>query len=157
MAYYKPQSPLEMNGNHIYPITTHDQVIMADGSRWDGKSLSNGGAVSGAIEAPSFIENGVSLEAKYAQVSTYSATLPAAGWSATTPYTQTVLAQGVLSTDNPFVDVDLSSATDSDAGLAITEAWSFIGRVTANDGTITAYCYSEKPEVDLNLILTVMR
>ena len=157
MAYYKPQSPLEMNGNHIYPITTHDQIIMADGNRWDGKSLSNGGSVNGAIEAPSFIENGVSLEAKYAQVSVHSAKLSAAGWSATAPYTQTVLANGILATDNPFVDVDASSATDSDAGIAITEAWSFIGRVTANDGTITAYCYSEKPTVDLSLILTVMR
>lgn len=157
MAYYKPQSPLEMNGNHIYPITTHDQIIMADGNRWDGKSLSNGGSVSGAIEATAFIENGVSLETKYTQVSTYHATLPAYGWSDSVPYTQTVSVQGILATDNPFVDVDVSSALDSDSGLAITEAWSFIGRITANEGTITAYCYLEKPAVNLDLILTVMR
>ena len=37
MAYYKPQSPLIMNGNGIYPLTTYDQIILANGDRWDGK------------------------------------------------------------------------------------------------------------------------
>ena len=33
MLNYKPQSPLIMNGNGIYPLTTVDQVMMNDGSR----------------------------------------------------------------------------------------------------------------------------
>ena len=35
--FYKPQSPLELDGNYIYPLTYHDQVILPDGARWDGK------------------------------------------------------------------------------------------------------------------------
>jgi hypothetical protein len=34
----KPQSPLTFKGIPFYPITTYDQIIMKDGSRWDGTS-----------------------------------------------------------------------------------------------------------------------
>lgn len=33
MAYLKPQSPLKNGEDHIYPLTTIDQIIMDDGSR----------------------------------------------------------------------------------------------------------------------------
>lgn len=38
MAYIKPQSPLTHGENFIYPITTHDQIVLPDGNRWDGVS-----------------------------------------------------------------------------------------------------------------------
>lgn len=38
MAYLKPQSPITNGEDHIYPLTTYDQVIMPDGSRWNGSS-----------------------------------------------------------------------------------------------------------------------
>lgn len=37
MSNYKPQSPLMVNGNGIFPLTTYDQIILANGDRWDGK------------------------------------------------------------------------------------------------------------------------
>lgn len=36
MLYLKPQSPIKNKENYIYPLTTYDQVILADGSRWTG-------------------------------------------------------------------------------------------------------------------------
>ena len=36
--YLKPQSPLEIEGKYIYPITYYDQIVMPDGKRWDGKT-----------------------------------------------------------------------------------------------------------------------
>ena len=33
MAYLKPQSPLKQGENHIYPLTTADQVITDSGER----------------------------------------------------------------------------------------------------------------------------
>lgn len=39
MAIYKPQSPIEKGEHYIYPLTTHDQVILPDGSRWSGSNL----------------------------------------------------------------------------------------------------------------------
>ena len=36
----KLQSPLiDKNGNQVYPLTTYDQVILPDNSRWDGSLL----------------------------------------------------------------------------------------------------------------------
>ena len=94
---------------------------------------------------------------KAATTARYSATLTAAGWSASAPYTQTASAAGVLSTDDPFVDVDMSGASGSAQGTALTEAWGFVGRVTAGNGQITAYCYEDKPAVNLPVILKVVR
>lgn len=51
----------------------------------------------------------------------------------------------------------MSGATTGDTGTALTEAWNLVGRVTANAGSITAYCYEEKPTVDISLILKVVR
>lgn len=36
MAYLKPQSPIKFNEDHIYPLTTVDQIIMDDGNRLSG-------------------------------------------------------------------------------------------------------------------------
>ena len=94
---------------------------------------------------------------KAATTARYSATLTAAGWSASAPYTQTASAAGVLSTDDPFVDVDMSGASGSAQGTALTEAWGFVGRVTAGNGQITAYCYEDKPAGNLPVILKVVR
>lgn len=36
----KLQSPLiDKNGNQVYPLTTYDQIILPDNSRWDGSLL----------------------------------------------------------------------------------------------------------------------
>ena len=97
------------------------------------------------------------LSAEAARTARYSATLTASGWSASAPYTQTAPAAGVLATDDPFVDVDMSGASGSAQGAALTEAWGFVGRVTAGNNQITAYCYEEKPAVNLPVILKVVR
>lgn len=87
----------------------------------------------------------------------FSAALTADGWSASAPYSQTVAVSGLLSTDDPFVDVSLSGASEPDAANALLEAWAFVGRVTAGDEALTAYCYEEKPTVEIPLILKVVR
>lgn len=89
-----------------------------------------------------------------AVVAGYNAVLPASGWSDSAPYTQTVAVEGILETDNPFVDVDMSSATDT---LATIESWNFINRITANNGSITAVAYEDVPTVDLSILLRVVK
>ena len=37
--YYKPQSPIQSGKDFIYPITTADQVILADGSRLEKNGI----------------------------------------------------------------------------------------------------------------------
>lgn len=91
-----------------------------------------------------------------ASTASYTATFTAAGWSASAPYTQTVNVAGMLATDDPFVDVSLSGASGTEATNRM-EAWTCVGRVTANAGSVTAYCYEEKPTVNLPVILKVVR
>lgn len=39
MSYIvKPQSPLMLGENGILPLTSYDQIIMPDGTRWTGES-----------------------------------------------------------------------------------------------------------------------
>lgn len=83
-----------------------------------------------------------------------TSTLPASGWSGSAPYTQTISVEGVLATDDPFVDVYLEGVSD---GTAILEAWMLVGRLSTADGSITAYCYEEVPTVDIPIILKVVR
>lgn len=90
-----------------------------------------------------------------AETAAYIGTLTATGWSSSAPYTQTITVNGILSTDNPFVDLDLSNVSD---GASVIEAWNLIGRVTASaDNTIMAYCYEEIPTVNIPIILKVVR
>lgn len=105
-------------------------------------------------------QSGVELAAEVAgKASTagYAATLLGAGWSAGVPHTQTVAVEGILATDNPFVDVDMSGATTGAAGTALSDAWTLVGRVEAGAGSITAYSYDDAPAVDIPLILKVVR
>lgn len=92
---------------------------------------------------------------KKAETSAYTGTLAASGWSDSAPYTQTITVSGILSTDNPFVDIDLSGISD---GTSIIESWNYVGRVTVtDDNTIVAYCYEEKPPINIPIILKVVR
>lgn len=105
-------------------------------------------------------QSGVELAAEVAgKASTagYTATLLGTGWSAGVPHTQTVAVEGILATDNPFVDVDMSGATTGAAGTALSDAWTLVGRVEAGAGSITAHCYDDAPAVDIPLILKVVR
>ena len=86
---------------------------------------------------------------------TYKTTLLVTNWSQYAPFEQVSQVVGLLSTDYPFVDVDLSEVEDAQG---IIEGWGLIGRVTVNsDDSIIAYCYGEKPVVDIPIVFKVVR
>lgn len=166
MAYFKPSSPIKFGEDHIYPLTIYDQIIMADGSRWNGKAATDSEELKNLIaQETDELENLITQETnelrtslnQKATTANYSATFTTNGWSLSAPYQQTVAVNGILVTDTPIVDVDMSSASTGDAGTALTEAWNCIGRVTANAGSVTAYCYEEKPTVNVPIVLKVVR
>lgn len=92
-----------------------------------------------------------------ASVSTYNITLLASGWSGNVapPYTQTVSVSGILSTDNVFAYVILSSSTST--ALNESGQWGFVSQMTTSNGSITAKCLEFKPNIDLNISLIVIR
>lgn len=89
-------------------------------------------------------------------VTRFKGTLAANGWSAEEPFTQSIETVGVLGSDEPFIDVDLSLAYTNDEISELLDAYSNItkGTSTANAVVFTA---SNVPEVDIPIKIKVVR
>lgn len=85
----------------------------------------------------------------------YIATLLSSGWSSSAPYTQTVSVSGILSTDTPIADVVLDVVTST--AMAQISAWMCVSNIETADGSITAKCFENKPEIDIPIQLKVVR
>lgn len=88
----------------------------------------------------------------------YTATLTSSGWQDTSgqaPYTQTVSVTGILATDTPIADVVLDQSTPT--ALTQIEAWMSVSKIETADGSITATCLEELPEIDIPIQLKVVR
>lgn len=132
--------------------------IVTDGEGGGVGSLEDLGVTATAAEL-NYVEGVTSniqeqLNSK-ATTASYKATLPASGWSASAPYTQTVNVAGILETDEPFYDVSMLDST-IDAPTLI-EAFGCIGTLASYDGYIVVQCYEEKPTVDIPIKLKVVR
>ncbi len=80
--------------------------------------------------------------------------LTAGNWSNTVPYTQTVSVEGITELLNPRIDIIVSD--DIETGKKEEAAFSCITKVITGDGVLTAYCYENKPDVDLNIMIEVI-
>ena len=81
--------------------------------------------------------------------------LPAANWSSSAPYTQTIQIDGILGTDRPHYGVVY--AADQDLRLAQKEAFAMIDDLDTADGSVTFTCFEDKPGVDLTIQMEVNR
>lgn len=88
------------------------------------------------------------------KVKTFTVTL-GTSWSGSGPYTQTATVSGLLASDNPIVDVVLSSATAT--AKAQRDAWALVDRITTAANSITAYAYDKKPTTAIPIQIKVMR
>lgn len=90
-------------------------------------------------------------------VKDYTATLLADGWSDTAPYTQSVSFGGTIqkADTEPILALDMSNAT-TDTAEDLQTAWSCVGRATAEGSTLTVYCYTDKPEIDIPVMMKVV-
>lgn len=87
---------------------------------------------------------------------TFLATIKAEEFVGTiAPYTQIIPVDGVLSTDNPIIGLVESDQYKS--AMEEKESWGCINRITCDDGSITAYCYEDRPRVDLTIQIKVIR
>ena len=90
-----------------------------------------------------------------AETATYHGTFTSSGWSSAAPFTQTITVSGIRSTDYPFVDIDLSNVSDA---AKVIEGWTKVGRCTVSSANkVIAYCYEEKPTVNIPIIFKVVR
>lgn len=76
-------------------------------------------------------------------------TLPASGWSAAAPYTQTVPLTGITAGDSPILVKRLPEGAKPDQAKAYNKAFGMIDDGDTGDGTVTFWCYNKKPTIDL--------
>lgn len=84
---------------------------------------------------------------------TVRVSLPASGWSAAVPYTQTVAVAGVTASDAPVVGISIAEGTAAPDVKLQNKAWSCVDRAVTGAGTVTFYCYNKKPAADFNVNL----
>lgn len=90
------------------------------------------------------------------KVVSFSATLPYASWTGTeAPYTKAVTVTGILATDTPTIDLDLSSTNYSDVAT-IQSSWANVYRAVTSADTITFYA-STVPTIDIPLGVKAVR
>lgn len=128
MAYLKPQSPLEKEGNYFYPLTTADQVILDDGSRLD-KKLGNNNEQFKVL---------ISTE-----------------WNgASAPYTQEITVPEIKEGDTPIADIVL--ADDYGTAAIQEKEWGKIFKIATADEKIVVYA-NALTEIELEVQMIVSR
>lgn len=77
--------------------------------------------------------------------------LPASGWSAAAPFTQTVSVTGVTAVDAPVIGISIADGAAAATVKAQNKAWGCVDRAVTGNGTITFYCYNKKPAADFTV------
>jgi len=67
---------------------------------------------------------------------TYNGTIGAGSWSGSGPFTKAITVTGILETDNPIIDLDLSTVAFADVAARQAE-WGKIYRGVTSTNTIT--------------------
>ena len=89
-----------------------------------------------------------------ATTATYTATLNTTWTGTAAPFTKAQTVTGILATDNPIIDVEMSGTYATDEARA--KAWGHIYRAVTTANTVTFYA-KEKPTVELPIQLKVVR
>ena len=79
-------------------------------------------------------------------------TVPAAGWSAAYPYSQSVSVSGITPEDAPTISCSLSAGSTAEQIKNQAKAFGCLYRAVSGDGNITFYAY-KKPAVDFQATL----
>ena len=85
----------------------------------------------------------------------YTATIGTSWSGSAAPYTQNITVSGILASDTPIVDVDLSSTAYANKN-AVLEAYAKVYRITTAANSITVYA-DEKTTTSIPIQLKVIR
>ena len=95
------------------------------------------------------------LQSSKATTATYTATISTTWTGENAPYTQSIAVSGIKTTDNPLVDILLNDS--SEIAIKEQEEYAKVSRIQTSDGSILITCFEEKPEVEINIQLKVVR
>ena len=82
-----------------------------------------------------------------------TATLTAAGWSASAPYSQAVNVTGITANDAPIISAGAPSPMNAANYTALIKNFAMIDRAVTSAGKITFYCYRKKPTAAIPLYI----
>lgn len=139
--------------NNAIDELKQDGTVVA-GKLSTARAISLTGDVTGTADFDG--SAGIAINTTVSASKYYSATFTSSGWSSSAPFTQTVSVSGIKASDNPIVDINMSSATSSNSS-DLLEAWGLVGRVSTANGSVTAYCYDEKPTVNIPVNIMVVK
>ena len=74
-------------------------------------------------------------------------------WSSVAPYTQKIDVVGITEEDNPVYDLYIKDEVNAETGASLKEAYGYLDRLKTGNGSVTLYCYSDKPTVDFEIKL----
>ena len=116
-----------------------------------------GGTITGALTVQTPTASGHAATKQYVDGKRMSVqiSVPASGWSASAPYTQSVSVSGLLATDNPHVFPVYSDTLAT--ALSQAESWAMVCTATTSNGSLTLKCFEDKPSVNLTLLVEVNR
>ena len=141
--------------NHTDSTTNPHKVTAEQVGLGNVDNTSDADKPVSTAQAKAIEDSANALRGEKAETKTYLGVFAASDWSESAPYTQEIAVNGILGSDNPLVDIDLSEVEDV---LRVIEGWSYIGRCTVNeDNKVVAYCYQEAPAVDLPVMFKVVR
>ena len=78
-------------------------------------------------------------------------TIAATAWSNSAPYTTSIGITRMTENDSPIISVGMPSTIDAANIKAAKKAFAMIDRAVAGNNSITFYCYSKKPTIDIPL------
>ena len=134
-------------------ISVIDCATSEQGSKAD--SAIQGVKLNGTTITPDS-QKVVNVQINETTVNTYTATI-GTNWTTaeTGEYSQTILTPGILSTDNPIVDIVLDG--EKELALSQLEAWGCVSKIETTNGSITATCFEDMPRVAIPIQLKVVR
>lgn len=131
MAYTAPL--LDGNEEIVYPHTKAAVVFMTNNQTAESAITE---ASSTATQAKETAEDAAAQVASKATTTVYKTTIGTSWTGSEAPYSQVISLAGILESDTPIVDVDLSGVNYADKDSVI-EAFSKVYRITTSDGSIT--------------------
>jgi hypothetical protein len=130
-------------------------VSVPSGLTVSNTPITSSGTIAIALDTGYVIPTQTTLDSK-ATTTNYTGTLASTSWTgASAPFTKAVTVSGILSTDTPIIDLDLSSASYGDVAT-IQEKWGKIYRAVTSSNTITFYA-TEVPTINIPFMAKVVR
>lgn len=161
IAYAHAQNKGIAVENGLYKFTTNSEGHITAVSAVDNATTSAAGLMSPEDKAK--LDTLLTKEAIIAALGysparcySYTGTLLASGWSSTAPYTQTITIQGIVATDEPFFDLNMTNATVDNAG-DLAKNWVLVKKLEAGANSIIATCYDSAPTIDLPMNIKVIK